>query len=133
MRVETVASLIPDPKDFAADLTMLANFSLAALNFMYGGMRAIDVPASPTGAQRHAHGEIISKWSLMCHASDNDDFIRSRVSTPFSVRSGATSGAIHDFIADRFDGISKGGQVNTALWLPSEAQQLFDSATALFS
>ena len=34
VRVEAVASLIPDAKDFAADLTMLANFSLAACNFL---------------------------------------------------------------------------------------------------
>ena len=133
VRVETVASLIPDAKEFAADLTMIANFSLAACSFLYGGMRAIDVPAKPTGAQRHAHGEIIPKWwSLIRHVSGNDDFIRSLVSTPFFVRSGANPIANPVLIADRVDGISKCGQVNTASWLPSEAQQLFDSATALF-
>lgn len=68
--IEAVISLIPDSKDFAVGLTTLANFSLAGRNFLYGGMRAIAVPSKPTGAQRHAPGEILSKWwSLIRHAA----------------------------------------------------------------
>ena len=130
---ETVMSLIPDAKDFAVGLTTLANFSLAGCNFLYGGMRAIAVPSNPTGAQRHAHAEILSKWwSLIRHASNSDDFISSIVSSPFFATSVAAQRTGPAIVADRVDGISKCGQVDSALWLPSEAQQLFNSEANLF-
>ena len=127
---EAVISLIPDAKDFAVGLTTLANSSLASCNFLYGGMRAIAVPSKPTGAQRHAHGEILSKWwSLIRHASSSDDFINGFGSSPFFARSVEAQGAGPALDADRVDGISKCGQVDTGQWLPSEAQRLFGSET----
>ena len=126
-------SLIPTAKDLAAGLTTLANFSLAGCNFLYGGMRAIAVPSRPTGAQSDAHAEILSKrWSLLRHASNTDDFISGLVSSPFFARSVTSQGAGPALDADRVDGISKCGQVDTAHWLPSDAQQLFGSEANLF-
>ena len=125
---ETVMSLIPDAKDLAAGLTTLANFSLAGCNFLYGGMRAIAVPSRPTGAQSDAHAEILSKrWSLLRHASNTDDFISGLVSSPFFARSVTSQGAGPALDADRVDGISKCGKVDTAHWSPSDAQQFFGS------
>ena len=127
---EAVISLIPDAKDIAVGPTTLANFSLAGCNFLYGGLRAIAVPSKPTGTQRHAHCEILSKWwSLMHHASSSDDFSNGFVSSPFFARFVEAYGAGP---ALGVDGISKCGQVDIAQWLPSEAQWLFGSETNYF-
>ena len=52
----------PDLEGHALSVTSLVNFSLAGINYLYGGLRAVSVPSRTTFAQRSAQRRFAAQW-----------------------------------------------------------------------
>ena len=114
------------------DLAVLTNFSLAGINYLYGGSRAPNIPRKASAVQRGAQLRFVSKWwGLIRNASRSTDFLEG-VAAPltFAGIASATSGA--NLIASQVDGLGKCGLVDPASCLPTDVQQLFREPSRLF-
>ena len=61
---------------FITEMTQIVNFSLAGINFVYGGFRAIRTPRYASAVQRSAQLRFAAKWwGLVRQASRSDDFL----------------------------------------------------------
>ena len=126
--VESYTCIYPN----ISDMTQLVNFSLAGMNYLYGGFRSVRIPRYTSAVQKSAQLRLVSKWwGLVKQASCTDDFLIGLGSpVDFSNVSSLVSGA--ELVADKVDGLTCNGVVDPDSCLPSHEQELFGDPSLLF-
>ena len=117
---------------FVDSITELANFSMAGINYLYGGSRSIAIPRRATAVQRMAQLRFARKWwDLLRNASRSNDFMEG-FGSPLSFDGCVTDAADAKLIAANVDGLSKSGRVDPSSCLPPEMQEMFSNPSTLF-
>ena len=127
-----VVECLPYIGQHAKGLTKLVSFSLAGVNFLYGGFRAVSIPRRATHAQRSAQRRLVVKWwEIIKHASETGDYLDGLASPTFFRCMAGEAASLH-LIASRVDSVAECGRVDPTPCLPTEMQDLLSSPCKLF-
>lgn len=114
------------------DIATLVNFSLAGINYLYGGGRAIDVPRRASYAQRSAQLRFVAKWwSLARQASQSGEYLDG-LAAPLDFTNAVSLKPSGVLVASQVDGLVHSGLVDPSACLPHADRVLFDDPSLLF-
>jgi hypothetical protein len=132
MTLDYAAQVYPGHGEHLEFFTKLANFSLAAINFLYGGMRSVAVPRYANSTQRVAQQRILVKWfGMVVYASSSNDFLNGWVK-PLAFSHGGSTTISVPLVAAQVDGLARCGMVDPMEHVPPEAHAILNDAAICF-
>ena len=130
---QLVGSCLSSDTEHIEGLTILTNLSLAGLNYLYGGFRAIAIPVRATAPQRASQQRLVIKWwGLLRRSADTADFLAGCAAPVTFDNNGSVSdgGVVLD--ASKVDGLHECGLVDPTSCIPPDMNELFNDPTKMF-